>query len=455
MMLIPGLASAALRLSGLVAIFLVAAFQAALATAQSDTDVASAPQVGPPVPPNLQRPSIETAFMPAELETVMSEALAEAPEIRSSRTLRRAADAELDAARWLRFPSISVNGNAFGVGGNGAGDTFASELQIDQPIWAGGRIGAGIRRARAAQDLANAEIRQVRYQVAETAINVYFQAVGALAQIRILDDSLEQHRALVDRIGRRVEGGVSPVSDLNLAQSRTAQVEQNLAFARAELGTAEARLSELLRQPDFAVEHVPPYRPIYHPPAEGLVDRAVACDPELEILAARIDVAEADAAVARAEIMPRLSAQYSRSEIFGDRVGLSLSAATQGGLSPLALASAARQRAEANRLDVLTRQRTLREDIASDLVANRSAQNRIATGIDAARLSEAVRESYFRQYVAGRRTWLDLMNAVREAASADEARAQAEITAIETSSRLALRACQVIGFAAPDLADDE
>jgi adhesin transport system outer membrane protein len=402
--------------------------------------------MGPPVPAALAGGEVRSPFMPERLADLVSTVLVTAPEIRSSRALRGAADAERDAARWLRFPSVSVNGNAFGVGSS---QTFASELQVDQPIWAGGRIGAATKRAEASQALARAELRQVRFTLAETAVDLYFRAASALARTAILDDSIQQHVALVDRIDRRVDAGISPVSDLALAQSRTAQEQQNRALAEAERRAAEARLAELLDDAGFALTALPAYRPVYHPPADGLFEGARLCDPQLDILRAQIDFAEAEAAVAQAEIMPQLSVQYSRSEVFGDRVGLALRAASVGGLSPLSLASAARQRAEAGRIDILSRERTLREEIAEDLVANQTARVRIATGRDAVRLSERVRESYFRQYVAGRRTWLDLMNAVREAASADLSRAEAEITAIRTSSTLALRSCQVIGFGLP------
>jgi adhesin transport system outer membrane protein len=44
-----------------------------------------------------------------------------------------------------------------------------------------------------------------------------------------------------------------------------------------------------------------------------------------------------------------------------------------------------------------------------------------------------------RQFIAGRRSWLDVMNALRETVSAQAGLAQAEVTAMSTSVRLQLR----------------
>ena len=56
--------------------------------------------------------------------------------------------------------------------------------------------------------------------------------------------------------------------------------------------------------------------------------------------------------------------------------------------------------------------------------------------------ARSVTESYQRQYVAGRRTWLDMMNAVREATDAQLTEADAEVSAMASAARLLLRTCR-------------
>ncbi|MGB7405582.1 MAG: TolC family protein [Pacificimonas sp.] len=423
------------------------------------TTAAAAPTLaqdyGPvlPAPPDAPVAVEPTPYVPVDLQQIVGQAVASAPEVEAARVITRAADFDIEAAKWLRFPSVQAEGFGFATGQR---DGLQSQITVEQPVWTGGRISSAIDRARAAKLVTLAEVQEALFDIALEAAEEYFEAVGAARRLVVLVNSLEQHQALVDRIARRVDGGVSPNSDLNLAQSRTAQVEEEIAVTRAAGATAEARLAELLEEPNFALGPPPPYDAArYHPDIPDLVARSVQCDPVRQRLQAETVLARAETKQARAEIFPQLNLQYSRSELLGDRVGVSLRQTTQGGLSAFSNANAARSRAAGSVLDIRSAERALREELAADLVANRAAQRRIEAGAEASRFSTEVRESYARQYVAGRRTWLDLMNAVREEASAEESRVGAEVTAMLTSTRLALRSCQLVDFRAPDVMGKE
>jgi adhesin transport system outer membrane protein len=50
-------------------------------------------------------------------------------------------------------------------------------------------------------------------------------------------------------------------------------------------------------------------------------------------------------------------------------------------------------------------------------------------------------ESYKRQFIAGRRTWLDVMNALQESTNMRLATVDSETSAQLTTARIALRTC--------------
>ena len=54
-------------------------------------------------------------------------------------------------------------------------------------------------------------------------------------------------------------------------------------------------------------------------------------------------------------------------------------------------------------------------------------------------MSTEVFESYSRQYIAGRKTWIDVLNAVRETTQADFAMADANAQTLAAGERLRLR----------------
>jgi len=65
----------------------------------------------------------------------------------------------------------------------------------------------------------------------------------------------------------------------------------------------------------------------------------------------------------------------------------------------------------------------------------------MASTVAAAETTARVTESLLRQFVAGRRTWLDVMNAVREGVAAKAALVQVESSAMASAARLQLRTC--------------
>jgi len=366
------------------------------------------------------------------------------PALRAGAASIRASEADVRAARWLRFPSVVVEGLATDTLGNSrVSDRYGVELQVDQPIWAGGRISGTIQRARASKALAEAQLDVSSQDITLRLLNAYFEYGRAIRREEILRQSLDEHKRLVDSMSRRVEQEVSPRSDLDLAQSRAAQVQQDLTVTVAQRYVNLQRMRELVGSADFEPGAPPAYsRAIHHPEADSAVAQALACDPGRRRLRAEAEVAEADRRVAEAAILPQLSARYSRNDITGSQLGLVVSAQTSGGLSNFSAAQGARLREQASILQIAVAERELRETIILDVVDNTTSRDRIENSGIAVQSSQNVTDSFMRQFITGRRTWLDVMNAVREGTSARLSLVDAESTAMSSAARLLLRTCQ-------------
>lgn len=398
---------------------------------------------GPPVPADIEaanRPPLETpAAVPDRLAVAVERAVTTYPSIQAAEATIQASRAEIRAAKWQRFPSVSVEARTFS---DRTGNIDANVV-VDQPLWTGGRISAGVERAQAERDRAIADLEVRETEIALRTISAYYEIARAARREAILRESLSEHQRLVESMERRVAQQVSPASDLALATSRAAQVEQELALTIAQRYAALQRFAELVGSAAFDPGTVPTYEArLHHPPTEGAVVQAIACNPALRRLSADVAIAEAERKNAEAQIMPQLSAQFSRNEITGNRVGLVLRAQTNGGLSPLAAAQGARLRQQSAEIEIATAQREIRELVILDVVENSSARGRIENSGTAAISSAAVTESFLRQFITGRRTWLDVMNAVRESSSARIGLAEAEISAMASAARLLIRTCR-------------
>ena len=411
----------------------------ALATSLLST-VALAQNVGAPAPRT-------TTPAPAPSDIGLgpgSEPLADAilvaarsyPSVAAARSNARAARSNLQGARWLRFPSASVEAVSTGTGTNET--NFA--LSVEQPIWTAGRISGNIRLSRAQLDAAISGVSETELEVSLRVVAAYFEVQRLMMREAILQDSLTEHRKLVESMTRRVAQELSPFSDLELARSRSLQVEQDYATALGAKRAALARLRELTGNPGYEVARPMPYNPAYHhPDPKGLFESALEFDPRRRRLQAEAKAANADVAVKRAGIFPQLNAQYQKPVTGDDKIGLILRAQTDGGFAKISSVSAARERREAAELQIAAAERELREVISAELVENEAARTRVSSGSQAADSAKSVTDSFMRQFVAGKRTWFDVMNAVRESVSARLAESEARTIAMSSAARLLLR----------------
>lgn len=187
-------------------------------------------------------------------------------------------------------------------------------------------------------------------------------------------------------------------------------------------------MRELVGDPFFAIGALPDVPPAWPKfTDDDIVGQSLAFSPMLKRLRFDAQGAGADARIARASILPQLSGQYTYSENFGHRVGLVLKAQSDGGLSRFAAADAAGQRVQASELQIVGGERQLRDQVVGVLSQYDADASRLAGSTAAAGSAQRIMESYMRQYTSGKRTWLDVMNAVREATTA-------EIDAVEARS---------------------
>lgn len=391
-----------------------------------DADGASRSIEPPPaIPPALARSARDAVFTN--------------PAIRAAEATIRATDADVKAAKWTRFPSLSIGARFEGEDPG----SISPQVRLEQPLWAGGRITSTISRAEAARAVADAQLAEIAEELAGQTLDAYYGVVRAARNEEILKKSLAEHQRLVESMQRRVDQEVSPRSDLELASSRAAQVEQQLSLTTAQRYINLQRLAELTGNQHIEFGSLPEYSAAVHHPSTGAaVPQAIACSPTRRRLFAEAAIAEADRKIAEASIYPRVGAEVSHDEIYGTRFGVVVSAQTNGGLSPLAAAAGARYREDASNLQLSVAERQLREEIVLNVVENTTSAGTIRSSEAAALASASVTESFMRQFITGRRTWLDVMNAVREGMSAEMALVDAQTTAMASAGRLLLRTCE-------------
>lgn len=367
------------------------------------------------------------------MQRLIYAALEHHPSLRSQQGRQDAARAGIDAARWQFWPtpSIAVEGASTSQNDPGyRGDSSVTTLKVQQPLWTGGRLSGNLSLAQARAVLAEAELQDTRQQLALRVIQAWSEALVARQKLLAYEASRSTHLRLLELVQRRHGEGVSAQADVALASSRLNTLQSELEAALAQRNTALDRLRSLtgLKLGDDVMPEARTLPvPNRDPALDALLASVRALSPQMARARAQVRAAEAEIEVARAVLSPELYLRVERQ--FGsflqaqqaplNRAFVGLSTALGGGLSSLSGIDAALARHRAALEELQAQQLVLDEQVQADHTLAQAAQTRRA-GLEAARQAASdVSDSYERQFLAGRKQWLDLMNAAREQAQSD------------------------------------
>lgn len=384
-------------------------------------------------------PSFAWSEAPPEAPRALSEAIAivtrRDPAAQAAWFGARAAFSDARGAKWLRYPSLSTD-----LGILSGTNTVAPSVTVEVPLWTGGQISSTISRAKKIEAASIARWHETVLSLALETAQTYWNIVlyDRLEQLYL--NSLDEHEKLVASMQRRVNQEVSPVADLELAKSRTAQIDQELASIQAQRQSAMRNLAELVRDVDYDLGPAPVFDVTTLPHNwDGVATDVVQYSPTRARLIMESDAVRSEITVAKAGLLPRVSAQYTYNEVIGSRYGIGLRFQAANGLSQFSAVSSANARYAQSLDQIQLAERQLRQDVASEVQNFDAAVRRALASREAAVSSQRVSQSYMRQFIAGRRSWLDVMNSLRESLGAQTSLAQAEVSAMSTSVRLQLR----------------
>jgi len=365
-------------------------------------------------------------------DQVLQSALVSHPVMLGRRAAQSAAQADRQGAEWQRYPTPSIEAATQSSGGN------VGLLRLEQPLWSGGRITANIDAAGSRLDAAGAALDEARLELSLRVIAAYTEALRQRAKQQHAKTSVEEHDKLLAMIRRRVTQEVSTLTDQRLAESRLYQSANDLSAVTQALNNALTQLAQLAGR---AVAEISEQGVNDRGAPAGLdaaMARALEWSPALRRLTHEEEAANADITVKRSAYLPQLALRLERSvgQVQDSRAMLVLQAQPGAGLSSVSGVEAAIARREAARMARDTAERDLRERVTLDWNERVAARQRVENANLARAMSTEVFESYARQYVIGRKTWIDVLNAVREAALSQFALEDARIQVIAASLRL-------------------
>lgn len=367
---------------------------------------------------------------------------------------QRAAEAASDgvsAAQWQFFPTPSISVERASAMGNRdisyGGDANVVILRLQQTLWSGGRLSAQLAQAQHNQQSAEEAVREQRLRLAEQVISQYsiwlrsdLASAANEKNLAALENFLEQSR-------RREKEGAAAKVDITLVQGRRDQALTDLLAVKAARQSARLQLEQLVGLPltdaelRADVEQAPVLEDL-----PVLTESALASSPLLKRLRADAQVQESAIKVRQAAYWPEVYARLEHqrgnysvpNQPSNNRAFIGMQMQLGAGLSLGSEVAAAQGRYQSALLAVDAARLELVAQIGSTYTEYRQALGRAGNLVEVTRSAEEVQASYTRQYLSGRRSWLDVMNAVREVVQADLQKADVTAMSIADGRKLLL-----------------
>ncbi len=382
------------------------------------------------------------------LQYILDAAVQAHPSLQSARLEMRAAGEDQTAVKRQRLPSVSA------VLENRSTNTSVIStrvLRVEQTLWDAGRISARIREAESNIDVNQARIYITAQQLGVQIINAWQNLMAADGRIRVARETLDRLQAYREQMQRRVQAEASPPIDLELVNSRMLQTEVELTQAQNSRRVALSRLEQFSGLEGLtSMANLAPVSPPGIGPTEAQAQWLQQVD-WLEVASRHPNVQKArqDAIAAQHRIDAKKAEQYPQVYL---RVDQPINAANNditgfvglrytpgAGLATAVEAQALASRAASLEQAVDTAVREVTENLFTDRDEFNSSRSRLLALERAVKGSESVLESYTRQFTASRKSWLDLMNAVRELAQNQYAMADSHAAMMAALYRLQVR----------------
>jgi adhesin transport system outer membrane protein len=375
------------------------------------------------------------------LDQAMRLTLVNNPDIRSKREALKAQGYRISEARSGRLPTAGISYQPWQSDDNDQGI-----LQLSQPIYTFGKIQGAIdletqRHASVQKSL----LSTMREKIEETAV-VYTRLHGARQRLAVSEQNVAEHQRLLDMISRRSEGGVASDADERLASSRMIDARAQHTRIQTEVRQLQDDLYALTQR--YLDAELPVNPALAEIPIESqLLKTLLNQDANVQRFLEEVRVVEAERDLSRSRLMPSISARYEydlhEQETFDpdydrQRIGIVADVQVEG----LGFTGYNRVKGDAQRIEVaranLDNERVNVRRRAKNLLTERDSQRQLRSAWNqSVRALEETQSSFLRQYDAGRKGWIDVLNTQRELSSSRQEYQQANTAWLEASLRLA------------------
>ena len=332
-------------------------------------------------------------------------------------------DQQIALQQFWPTPSVSlerVNPSAGDV--SYQGDRQLQIYRLQQPVWTSGRLSAGLDKSQASIEVNMASWADARLQLALKVIQTWGEWLLYSRKAQVVQESLLSLEQLDALLKRRIQEGASAPTEGILTESRLQQTRAQWESMQSQAVLARSRLAQLIGR-RLTSQDAPAGLASYRPePLASLLDTAPNHYPAYQRSQAQLRLLEAEWQERRADLFPevylRLEHQRGNFNYAGidavNRVFLGMSTRLGAGVSTGLQLEAIDKKREVIRAEMDNTMRTLQEQVETEWIQFNAAQARLPSLEKSWLAAEQTAKAWDRQFLAGRKSWMELMNTVRE-----------------------------------------
>lgn len=351
-----------------------------------------------------------------QIQSYINITLENHPNIKASRQVIKGSNSAIHAAKWGYFPTPSIE---VSQGSSKHSTTF----RFDQPLWTGGKLDASMDIATLQKISAEYQLMENEYALINSLLQNILNYQQALADISVLEDGKKQLLDLQAMLERRISGGVSSLSDMQLIVSRISslQTELSSAYTRKDMAMRQIEIMsgvKPLQTFSFDSELIQSQCKNY----EQIIEDIRTTHPTIKRLKTQTLIAISERDRAKSVLWPSVSLRAERinGSIYYDNsvpqsaVYVSLQSSPGAGFSAFSNVESAEAKILQSQFEAQSKERDLLDSAVKQFNTLQSLQERIEGLNQTISAAELVFDSYTRLFLAGKRQWLDLVNASRE-----------------------------------------
>ena len=388
------------------------------------------------------------ALQPLTIEALYAAANQTNPLLMAARLEAQAGATDISAVERQRWPIVSA------VVESNTGNTTSlptHSLRVQQNLWDGGLVSSRITEAENQLVISKLRVGLQQKQLFLQITNAWQTLLASHARVQVAQKTMARLDGFKVQMQRRVDAEASSRIDLVLANSRQLQTQVELDAAQRNLKVALLKLEQLSGEVSLR-QRLPSLAPFPAlPNAALLIEQLQQTDwVDLATRAPTVQIALSDVVSARnrlrikeAERWPQLYVRLDK-PVGNNYLNANNSTVTFVGLSytpGAGFANVVEAQALATRIaksdqGVEAAMRDIQETLQNDREEFLNAYAQITTLEKSVAGSDMVLASFERQFQANRKTWLDLLNQVRELAQNEYALVDAQASLVGSRLRL-------------------